>query len=217
MRGCCRSILWRFGGAWIGILSVLGADPVSQRGPTSVGEAQPAPDPARLERSASTSEQANPVKAAQPGSVEPLVLRGWQIESVVAVQSDRFTRLASEDVSAGIRGQIVRPRRGVFVMVQVSCKWVTSDPPSESLWTGKPDAVLVDQNRREYSALCVVQQFGSEFAARGMAPLPARIPSTTLTQIACFDLPTNASELSIRLTSGGDLAPVDRVEHLAGN
>jgi hypothetical protein len=103
--------------------------------------------------------------------VKRVVLRGWEIESVRAIKRPLLTQVFPDYQGGQRRGDRqldLAAKKGAFLVVEVRVKWATDQPPTEPLWEGKPDAVLVDQQGVESPVEDVVIRKGNVFYVAGM-------------------------------------------------
>lgn len=152
------------------------------------------------------------------------VVRGWEIESVVAVKRPILTQLAPGYQGrrpAADEKQTIEARRGGFLIVQVQCKWASLQPPNEPLWVGRPDVVLVDDQGQEYPAVDALTRRGGEFVTVGMVANPARRVlkterSRSYRLLAYFDVPNSARSFRLRFPDDGPVIPVQQLGNLPG-
>lgn len=155
--------------------------------------------------------------SARAAEAATVTARGWLIESVRAIKRSIVTEVFP-DFQGGKRGQDRKATRqatkGQFIIIEVRSRWATTEAPDAQLWTGKPDATLVDGNGVEYPAEHWLVRKGGDYITPTMT-IPANskgkgdtVPRTSR-MLVYFDVPANLpAPVSIRVAANAPLLTV---------
>ena len=150
---------------------------------------------------------------------QPVVVRGWEIQSILAIKRPSVSELLpvyQQRRRVADEQRVLGSKKGGFLIVQVQCAWATLQPPSEPLWIGRPDVTLVAGDGQEYPAIDALARRAAAYIAPGMLVNPARedrrtFPPKRSRLLVYFDVPAGARSFSLRFHDGGPVVPVQQL------
>jgi hypothetical protein len=198
--------------SWSGMEAGAGAEPVTDSPPKSS---------LPTEKTAGANAR-SPAERGANSSIG-LVVRGWEIQSVLAIRqpavADIIPAYDAQKRPTGNLTASLRTARGGFLIVQVQCTWGTLDPPHVGPWVGRPDVTLVDETGTEYPVLDTLSRQAGQLITHGMLSahrhkVPGAVADQTIRVLLYFDVPASSKSFWLRFPRSGSSLVVTQVAEL---